>query len=58
MTFDHRERLRPHVGLFDKPGVAQARSATGKKGIRHRRIMTKLRQRMNAQKLSEDVRDS
>jgi prevent-host-death family protein len=48
MSISHYERLKAQVDLFEKLGVAQAQSAAGKKGITHRQMMTKLRQRANA----------
>jgi prevent-host-death family protein len=48
MTIDHYERLKAQVDLFEKLGVAQTQAATGRKGITHRRMMTKLRRRVNA----------
>ena len=48
MTIDHYERLKAQVDLFEKLGVAQTQAATGKKGITHRQMMTKLRRRVNA----------
>jgi len=48
MSIGHYERLKAQVDLFEKLGVAQAQSASGKKGITHRQMMTKLRQRANA----------
>ncbi len=48
MSIDHYERLKAQVDLFEKLGVAQAQSATGKKGITHKRMMAKLRRRIHA----------
>ena len=48
MTIEHYERLKAQVDLFEKLGVAQTQAATGKKGITHRQMMTKLRRRVNA----------
>jgi len=48
MSISHYERLKAQVDLFEKLGVAQVQSAAGKKGITHRQMMTKLRQRANA----------
>lgn len=48
MSIDHYERLKAHVELLEKLGVAQAQSAAGKKGITHRQMMTKLRRRIHA----------
>ncbi len=48
MNIDHSERIRAQVDLFEKLGVAQAQSAAGKKGIRQKPIMAKLRQRAHA----------
>jgi prevent-host-death family protein len=46
MSIDHYERLKARVDLFEKLGVAQTQSASGKKGITHKQIITKLRQRV------------
>jgi prevent-host-death family protein len=48
MTIDHYERLKAQVDLFEKLGAAQAQSATGKRGITHRQMITKLRRQVNA----------
>ena len=48
MTIDHYERLKARIDLFEKLGVAQAQSSSGKKGITHKQMITKLRQRVNA----------
>ncbi len=48
MSIGHYERLKAQVDLFEKLGIAQAQSAAGKKGISHRQMITKLRQRANA----------
>ena len=48
MSISHYERLKAQVDLFEKLGVAQLQSAAGKKGITHRQMITKLRQRANA----------
>ncbi|MEX1139892.1 MAG: type II toxin-antitoxin system Phd/YefM family antitoxin [Bacteroidota bacterium] len=48
MSIDHYERLKAQVDLFEKLGVAQAQSASGRKGITHRQMMTRLRRRENA----------
>lgn len=48
MSIDHYERLKAKVELFQKLGVAQAQSASGKKGITHKQMMTKLRRRVHA----------
>ena len=48
MSIDHYERLKAKVDLFEKLGVAQAQSAAGEKGITHRQMIAKLRQRVNA----------
>jgi prevent-host-death family protein len=48
MSISHYERLKAQVDLFEKLGVAQLQSAAGKRGITHRQMMTKLRQRANA----------
>jgi prevent-host-death family protein len=47
MSISHYERLKAQIDLFEKLGVAQLQSAAGKKGITHRQMMTKLRQRAN-----------
>ena len=48
MSIAHYERLIAQAELFDKLGVAQEQSASGKKGITHRQMMAKLRRRANA----------
>ena len=48
MSIDHYERLKAQVDLFEKLGIAQTQSASGKKGITHKQMMAKLRQRANA----------
>lgn len=48
MSIDHYERLKAKVDLFEKLGVAQAQSAAGEKGITHKQMIAKLRQRANA----------
>jgi prevent-host-death family protein len=48
MSIDHYEQLKARVELFEKLGVAQAQSAEGKKGITHKQMIAKLRQRANA----------
>jgi len=48
MSIDHYERLKAQAELVEKLSIAQAQSAAGKKGISHKRMMTKLRQRVNA----------
>jgi len=48
MSISHYERLKAQLDLFEKLGVAQAQSAAGKKGITHRQMMSRLRQRANA----------
>lgn len=47
MSIKHYERLKTQVDLFEKLGVAQAQSAAGRKGITHKQMMTKLRQRVH-----------
>jgi PHD/YefM family antitoxin component YafN of YafNO toxin-antitoxin module len=48
MTIEHYEHLKAKVDLLGKLGVAQAQSASGKKGITHKQMMNKLRGRINA----------
>ena len=48
MSIDHYERLRAQVDLFEKLAVAQAETASGKRGISHARMMKKLRRRAHA----------
>lgn len=48
MSIGHFERLKAQVDLFEKLGVAQAQSAAGKRGITHKQMMSKLRQRASA----------
>ena len=50
MSIAHYERLKAQVDLFEKLGVAQAQAAAGKKGITHKQMMAKLRQRASARK--------
>ena len=45
MTIDHYERLKAKSELFEKLGIAQTESASGKKGITHSQMMTMLRRR-------------
>jgi prevent-host-death family protein len=47
MSIEHYERMKDQIDLFGKLGVAQAQSAAGKKGITHKQMMSKLRQRGN-----------
>lgn len=47
-SIDHYERLRAQAELFSKLGVAQVQAAAGKKGITHRQMIAKLRNRLNA----------
>ena len=47
-SIDHYERLKAQAELFSKLGVAQVQAAAGKKGIIHRKMMAKLRRRLNA----------
>ena len=49
MSINHYERLKAQAELFEKLGVAQIQSASGKKGITHLQMMTKLRRRINVQ---------
>jgi PHD/YefM family antitoxin component YafN of YafNO toxin-antitoxin module len=49
MTIKHYEHLKATVDLFGKLGVAQSQSASGKKGITHKLMMSKLRSRINAE---------
>jgi len=48
MSIAHYERLKAQAELFDKLATAQEQSNSRKKGITHRKMMTKLRQRANA----------
>ena len=49
MSIDHYERLKAQVELFEKLSLAQAQSrAGGKKGITHKKMISKLRSRMHA----------
>ncbi|MDI6803842.1 MAG: type II toxin-antitoxin system prevent-host-death family antitoxin [Bacteroidota bacterium] len=47
MSIDHYERLKAQVDIFEKLGIAQTQSASGKKGITHKQMIAKLRQRAN-----------
>ena len=49
MTIKHYEHLKATVDLFGKLGVAQSQSASGKRGITHKQMMSKLRSRINAE---------
>ena len=48
MSISHYERLKAQTDLFQKLAEAQAQSAAGKKGISHKQMMAKLRQRVHA----------
>ena len=48
MSIDHYERLKAQVDLFEKLAVAQAQSASGKRGIIHAQMTKKLRRRAHA----------
>ena len=48
MSIAHYERLKAQAELFEKLSVAQEQSSSGRKGITHRQMMAKLRQRANA----------
>jgi prevent-host-death family protein len=48
MSIDHYERLKAQIELFEKLGVAQAQSASGKKGITHKEMISKLRKQAKA----------
>ena len=48
MSIEHYERLKAHVDLFEKLSVAQAQSASGKKGITHAQMINRLKQRASA----------
>jgi prevent-host-death family protein len=47
MSIDHYERLKSRIDLFEKLSVAQAEEASGEKGITHKQMMQKLRNRLN-----------
>ena len=47
MSINHYEQLKAQVELFEKLGVAQAQSASGKKGVTHSQMMAKLKKRVN-----------
>jgi len=47
MTIDHYEQMQAKIDLFEKLSIAQAQSASGEKGITHKQLMTKLRNRLN-----------
>jgi prevent-host-death family protein len=47
MSIDHYERLNARIDLFEKLSVAQSEEASGKKGITHKQMMRKLRNRLN-----------
>ena len=48
MSIDHYDRLKAKLDVFEKLADAHAQSSSGKKGITHKQMMTKLRQRLNA----------
>ncbi len=45
MSIDHYERLKARVELFEKLAVAQAQTASGKKGATHAQVIAKLKRR-------------
>lgn len=47
MTIEHYEQMQAKIDLFGKLAVAQAQSSSGKKGITHKQMMTRLRNRIN-----------
>jgi hypothetical protein len=47
MSIQHYERLKARVELFEKLAVAQAQAAAGEKGVTHRQVMKKLRNRLH-----------
>lgn len=46
MSQAHYERLHDLLGLYQKLGEAEALSAAGQKGITHREMMNRLRQKI------------
>lgn len=48
MSIDHYERLKAQVELFNKLGVAEVQAASGKRGITHKQMITKLRKKISA----------
>lgn len=48
MSIEHYEQIKAQAELFEKLGVAQTQSAAGMKGITHKQMMAKLRNRLNA----------
>lgn len=47
MTIEHYEQMQAKIDLLGKLSVAQVQSASGKKRITHKQMMTKLRNRLN-----------
>jgi prevent-host-death family protein len=47
-SIEHYERLKAQAEIFSQLAVAQSQSVSGEKGITHRQMMAKLRQRTNA----------
>jgi PHD/YefM family antitoxin component YafN of YafNO toxin-antitoxin module len=47
MSIDHYERLKAQVEVFEKLGVAQSQSRSRKKGVTHKKMMAKLRARID-----------
>ena len=47
MSLVFYERFKAQMDLFDKLAVAEAQAASGKKGITHKQMINKLKQRVN-----------
>jgi len=47
-SIEHYERLKEQSELFAKLAVAQSQAASGKRGVTHRQMMTKLRRHLHA----------
>ena len=48
MSIQYYERLTAKIELFEKLAVAQRQSASGQKGISHKEMIKRLKQRLHA----------
>jgi prevent-host-death family protein len=48
MSIKHYEKIKAESELFEKLKVAQAQSALGNKGVTHKQMISKLRNKVNA----------
>ena len=48
MSIGYFERIKAQAELFEKLGTAQSQSASGKTGITHKQMISKLKKRINA----------